>query len=152
MKLFLNYFIYYHFNLTKKTLLPSLRVILYNNATALLYKIVSRSILISKVLDTIFKALHFLFNENISGFKNYSNRRVSRMIHYIKKALNFHLRLHINNDNFYFLLLIFRANKVFFNNIAIVIGPTPPGTGVMKEDFLLTSAKSTSPVITYPFG
>ena len=23
------------------------------------------------------------------------------------------------------------ANNVFFNNIAIVIGPTPPGTGVI---------------------
>ena len=34
----------------------------------------------------------------------------------------------------------------------MVIGPTPPGTGVIKEDFLLTSSKSTSPVILYPFG
>ena len=30
-------------------------------------------------------------------------------------------------------------------SIAIVIGPTPPGTGVMYEAFLLTDSKSTSP-------
>ena len=127
-------------------------MILNSNETALLFKIVSRSVLTSRVLDTIFKALHFLFNQNLSGFKNHSNRRVSRMIDYIKKALNFRLRLHINNGDFYFLLLIFRAKRVFFNNIAIVIGPTPPGTGVINDDLGLTLAKSTSPVITYPFG
>src|SRR5690554_2201763 len=36
--------------------------------------------------------------------------------------------------------------------MAMVIGPTPPGTGVIKEAFLLTFSKSTSPVILYPFG
>ena len=32
-------------------------------------------------------------------------------------------------------------------NIAIVIGPTPPGTGVIFETFDITSSKSTSPQI-----
>ena len=36
---------------------------------------------------------------------------------------------------------------VFFNKQAIVIGPTPPGTGVKAFAFLETSSKSTSPTI-----
>src|SRR6185437_13174786 len=35
--------------------------------------------------------------------------------------------------------------SVFFNNIVIVIGPTPPGTGVIAEAFSLADSKSTSP-------
>jgi hypothetical protein len=34
---------------------------------------------------------------------------------------------------------------VFDINIAIVIGPTPPGTGVMTLAFFDTSSKATSP-------
>ena len=30
------------------------------------------------------------------------------------------------------------ANNVFFNNIARVIGPTPPGTGVIHDAFSFT--------------
>ena len=36
--------------------------------------------------------------------------------------------------------------------MAMVIGPTPPGTGVIKLAFLLTPSKSTSPTILYPLG
>jgi hypothetical protein len=75
--------------------LPSLRVILYSNKTALLYKIVSRSTLISKVLDTIFKALHFLFNQNLSGFKNHEQTCIENDSFH-KKTLNFRLGLIIN--------------------------------------------------------
>ena len=50
------------------------------------------------------------------------------------------------------ILLCSLAKRVFFNNIAIVIGPTPPGTGVMKDAFLDTFLKSTSPTIRYPFS
>ena len=41
--------------------------------------------------------------------------------------------------------LSFAAVKVFFISIAIVIGPTPPGTGVMYPAFFETASKSTSP-------
>ncbi len=43
-----------------------------------------------------------------------------------------------------------QANNVFFNNIAMVIGPTPPGTGVINSDFLDTSSKATSPTNLNP--
>ena len=36
--------------------------------------------------------------------------------------------------------------SVFAISMAMVIGPTPPGTGVMAPATLLTSSKSTSPV------
>ena len=36
---------------------------------------------------------------------------------------------------------------VFFNKHAIVIGPTPPGTGVKAFAFLETSSNATSPTI-----
>ena len=36
------------------------------------------------------------------------------------------------------------ASTVFFNKHAIVIGPTPPGTGVIAEATLSTSSKSSS--------
>jgi hypothetical protein len=68
-----------------------------------------------------------------------------------KKSPNLRLSFMIFMKEYYF-ILIFLANKVFCNSIAMVIGPTPPGTGVMNDDFLLTPSKSTSPVITYPFG
>jgi hypothetical protein len=34
---------------------------------------------------------------------------------------------------------------VFFISIALVIGPTPPGTGVIADALLSQEAKSTSP-------
>ena len=37
------------------------------------------------------------------------------------------------------------AKTVCFNNIAIVIGPIPPGTGVIAEAFSFADSKSTSP-------
>ena len=37
------------------------------------------------------------------------------------------------------------ARTVFSSNIAMVNGPTPPGTGVMAEATWLTASKSTSP-------
>jgi hypothetical protein len=37
------------------------------------------------------------------------------------------------------------ALRVFINNEAMVMGPTPPGTGVMYEAFAATSLNSTSP-------
>jgi hypothetical protein len=37
------------------------------------------------------------------------------------------------------------AFRVFTISMATVIGPTPPGTGVMADATLLTEAKSTSP-------
>ena len=36
---------------------------------------------------------------------------------------------------------------MFFNKQAIVIGPTPPGTGVNALAFLETSSNATSPTI-----
>ncbi len=39
------------------------------------------------------------------------------------------------------------ALSVFNRREAIVIGPTPPGTGVMKDAFAATGVKSTSPLI-----
>ena len=39
----------------------------------------------------------------------------------------------------------FAACSVFFISIAMVIGPTPPGTGVMYPAFGSTESKSTSP-------
>src|SRR5512137_1083255 len=41
--------------------------------------------------------------------------------------------------------LTFAARNVFSIRVAIVIGPTPPGTGVMAEAMSMTAAKSTSP-------
>ena len=40
---------------------------------------------------------------------------------------------------------LLKESKVFYIKIAIVIGPTPPGTGVIKEALFLTFSKSTSP-------
>src|SRR6185436_18066273 len=37
------------------------------------------------------------------------------------------------------------AFTVFASSIAIVIGPTPPGTGVMRDAIGTTASKSTSP-------
>ena len=36
--------------------------------------------------------------------------------------------------------------------MAIVIGPTPPGTGVMNEAFAATSSKATSPTRRVPLA
>ena len=41
------------------------------------------------------------------------------------------------------------AMTVFLRRQLIVIGPTPPGTGVIKLAFSLTCEKSTSPTIRY---
>ena len=38
---------------------------------------------------------------------------------------------------------------VFFRSIATVIGPTPPGTGVMCAALGLTASKSTSPTVFF---
>ena len=40
---------------------------------------------------------------------------------------------------------IFAEATVLYRSIVIVIGPTPPGTGVIKLAFSLTASKSTSP-------
>jgi len=42
------------------------------------------------------------------------------------------------------------ANNVFFNKLAIVIGPTPPGTGDIKAHFGATSSNFTSPINRKP--
>src|SRR5438105_10610058 len=42
------------------------------------------------------------------------------------------------------------ALTVFDRSMAIVIGPTPPGTGAIAEAIALTRAKSTSPTIFPP--
>ena len=47
----------------------------------------------------------------------------------------------------YYFLFFFAACNVLYNKETIVIGPTPPGTGVIFEAFLYTSSKSTSPMI-----
>lgn len=44
-----------------------------------------------------------------------------------------------------YLLFLLYANIVFFINIARVIGPTPPGTGVIQLAFASQLSKSTSP-------
>src|ERR1700693_5721218 len=46
--------------------------------------------------------------------------------------------------------LISAARTVFAISIAIVIGPTPPGTGVILEATFLTDSKSTSPCSLKP--
>src|SRR5688572_2261485 len=43
------------------------------------------------------------------------------------------------------------ARNVLSSNEAIVIGPTPPGTGVINEVLGATFLKSTSPFIAHPF-
>ena len=43
-----------------------------------------------------------------------------------------------------------KALTVFFISIATVIGPTPPGTGVMKDVSGATFSKSTSPTRREP--
>ena len=49
------------------------------------------------------------------------------------------------------LLVIFLAcSTVFCNSMATVIGPTPPGTGVIQDATSLTSLKSTSPSNLFP--
>ena len=40
---------------------------------------------------------------------------------------------------------------MFFKSIAIVIGPTPPGTGVIADAIFDTDSKSTSPTSLYFF-
>jgi len=42
------------------------------------------------------------------------------------------------------------ARTVFFISMATVIGPTPPGTGVIHPAFFLASSKSTSPTSREP--
>ena len=44
----------------------------------------------------------------------------------------------------------FAPSKVFLSSIATVIGPTPPGTGVIHPATLHASWKSTSPTNLYP--
>lgn len=44
----------------------------------------------------------------------------------------------------------FAPSTQFLSNMAIVIGPTPPGTGVMYEAFCDASLKFTSPTSLYP--
>src|SRR5687768_11325909 len=44
------------------------------------------------------------------------------------------------------------ARNVFFMSIAMVIGPTPPGTGVMSDATCRADAKCTSPTRWYPFA
>lgn len=39
---------------------------------------------------------------------------------------------------------------VFFSSMAIVMGPTPPGTGVMAAAFSLHSSNAQSPTSRYP--
>ncbi|KAH0934132.1 hypothetical protein HID58_011249, partial [Brassica napus] len=51
---------------------------------------------------------------------------------------------------FYWPMTCLAPSKVFLSSIATVIGPTPPGTGVMKPATLEVSAKSTSPTKRYP--
>ena len=46
--------------------------------------------------------------------------------------------------------VLLKHSIVFFNKQAIVIGPTPPGTGVKAFATFETSSKSTSP--TQPFS
>ena len=43
-------------------------------------------------------------------------------------------------------------SREFRKTIETVIGPTPPGTGVIAEATFLTSSKSTSPTSLIPFG
>ncbi len=45
----------------------------------------------------------------------------------------------------YLLMLFLRAKSVLYKSIVTVIGPTPPGTGVMYDAFGATESKSTSP-------
>jgi len=42
------------------------------------------------------------------------------------------------------------AITVFFISMATVIGPTPPGTGVIQLDLILAVSKSTSPTNLEP--
>ena len=49
-------------------------------------------------------------------------------------------------ENFYFWVLL-KHSIVFFSKQAIVIGPTPPGTGVKAFATFDTSSKATSPTI-----
>ena len=44
------------------------------------------------------------------------------------------------------------ASIVFSISIAIVIGPTPPGTGVIADALPIRVVSSPSPTILYPFG
>src|SRR5207248_1504216 len=50
-------------------------------------------------------------------------------------------------DRQYHPRLRFAAATVFFISMAIVIGPTPPGTGVIHRATSATRAKSTSPTV-----
>src|SRR5438552_1920880 len=48
-------------------------------------------------------------------------------------------------------LSISAERTVFISSIAIVIGPTPPGTGVISDATWFTPSKSTSPTRRVPF-
>mmetsp|Transcript_15182 Transcript_15182/g.45779 ORF Transcript_15182/g.45779 Transcript_15182/m.45779 type:complete len:373 (+) Transcript_15182:227-1345(+) len=43
-----------------------------------------------------------------------------------------------------------KLSRVLVRSMAMVIGPTPPGTGVMRDAFSLASSKCTSPTSRYP--
>jgi hypothetical protein len=62
----------------------------------------------------------------------------------IKKEAPLHATLPVVSVMDY-LSCIPAARKVFAINMAIVIGPTPPGTGVMNPATSFASAKQTSP-------
>ena len=49
----------------------------------------------------------------------------------------------------YFVWNLLKQSIVFFNKQAIVIGPTPPGTGVKALATFETSSKATSPTIPF---
>ena len=50
-----------------------------------------------------------------------------------------------------YFMVSFAAVNVFFMSMAIVMGPTPPGTGVIAAAFSFTSSKATSPTSFHPF-
>ena len=60
-----------------------------------------------------------------------------------------HMAFSISPDSFNYLALYIPARSadsiVFCSSMVTVIGPTPPGTGVMAAAFSLTASKSTSP-------
>ena len=61
----------------------------------------------------------------------------------------FFISLIIKKHTLYFCNLL-KQSIVFFSKQAIVIGPTPPGTGVKALTTLETSSNATSP--TMPFS
>ena len=52
----------------------------------------------------------------------------------------------------YYFKVFSAASTVFSTSMAIVIGPTPPGTGVIAFAFVVTSSQKTSPQRLYPFS